>query len=233
MKRFFNYFTKFELILWACSIGVVIVSYVGFGRSIDLAFFASLIGATALIFNAKGNPLGMGMMIFFCMIYGYISYTFSYFGEMITYLGMSWPMSIMAFVSWLKNPYKNKRSQVTISSVTKKDLVVIFSVALIVTIILYFILKFFGTSNLLISTFSVTTSFIAAALTYKRSPYFALAYAVNDIVLIVMWTLATLEDIYYLSVVICFAMFLVNDSYSFINWKRMQRKQQNQKCTIL
>ncbi|MBR6533781.1 MAG: nicotinamide mononucleotide transporter, partial [Clostridia bacterium] len=169
MKRFFNYFTKFELILWACSIGVVIVSYVGFGRSIDLAFFASLIGATALIFNAKGNPLGMGMMIFFCMIYGYISYTFSYFGEMITYLGMSWPMSIMAFVSWLKNPYKNKRSQVTISSVTKKDLVVIFSVALIVTIILYFILKFFGTSNLLISTFSVTTSFIAAALTYKRS----------------------------------------------------------------
>ncbi len=227
MKRILNYFTKFEIILWACSIGVVVVSYVGFGRSIDLAFFASLIGATALIFNAKGNPLGMGLMIFFCMIYGYISYTFSYYGEMITYLGMSWPMSIMAFVSWFRNPYKNKRSQVTVSSVTKKDLVVIFSAAIIVTVILYFVLKFFGTSNLLISTFSVTTSFIAAALTFKRSPYFALAYAVNDIVLIVMWTLATFQDIYYLSVVICFAMFLVNDSYSFINWKRMQRKQQN------
>lgn len=227
MKRLLGYFTKFELLLWGFSVAVVVVSYVAFGRSIDLAFFASLIGATALIFNAKGNPLGMGLMIFFCMIYGYISYTYSYYGEMITYLGMSWPMAIMAFVSWLKNPYKNKRSQVAVSSVTKKDLAVIFAGAILVTAVLYFVLKYLGTANLLISTFSVVTSFIAAALTYKRSPYFALAYAVNDIVLIVMWTLATFQDVYYLSVVICFAMFLVNDSYSFINWKRMQRKQQN------
>ncbi|MBE6786904.1 MAG: nicotinamide mononucleotide transporter [Ruminococcaceae bacterium] len=225
MKKLFSYFTKFELILWICSVAVVIVSYVGFSRTIDLAFFASLIGATSLILNAKGNPLGMGLMIFFCMIYGYISYTFSYYGEMITYLGMSWPMAIMAFVSWIRNPYKNKRSQVTISHVTKKDLAVIFICAVAVTVVLYFVLKFFGTANLLISTFSVLTSFIAAALTFKRSPYFALAYAINDIVLIVMWILATLKDTYYLSVVICFAMFLVNDSYSFINWKRMQRKQ--------
>ena len=225
MKRLLGYFTKFELILWSCSIGVVIISYVGFGRSIDLAFFASLIGATSLILNAKGNPLGMGLMIFFCMIYGYISYTYSYYGEMITYLGMSWPISIMAFVSWLRNPYKNKRSQVTVSSVTKKDIVIIFSLAIVVTIVLYFVLKYFNTTNLLISTFSVTTSFVAAMLTYKRSPYFALAYAVNDIVLIAMWIMATFSDIYYLSVVICFVMFLVNDSYSFINWKRMQKKQ--------
>jgi len=225
MKKLFSYFTKFELILWICSVAVVIVSYVGFSRTIDLAFFASLIGATSLILNAKGNPLGMGLMIFFCMIYGYISYTFSYYGEMITDLGMSWPMAIMAFVSWIRNPYKNKRSQVTISHVTKKDLAVIFICAVAVTVVLYFVLKFFGTANLLISTFSVLTSFIAAALTFKRSPYFALAYAINDIVLIVMWILATLKDTYYLSVVICFAMFLVNDSYSFINWKRMQRKQ--------
>ncbi len=225
MKRLLNYFTRFELGLWASSIAVVVISYVGFGRSIDLAFFASLIGATALIFNAKGNPLGMGLMIFFCMIYGYISYTFAYYGEMITYLGMSWPMCILAFASWLRNPYKNKRSQVSISKVTRKDIVLIFSLAVVVTIVLYFVLKYFNTANLEISTFSVTTSFIAAMLTYKRSPYFALAYAVNDIVLIVMWIMATFSDIYYLSVVICFAMFLVNDSYSFINWKRMQKKQ--------
>ena len=227
MKRLFNYFTKFELILWGCSIAVVVISYVGFSRPIDLAFFASLIGATSLILNAKGNPLGMGLMIFFCMIYGYISYTYSYYGEMITYLGMSWPLSILAFVSWFRNPYKNKRSQVTVSSVTKKDIALIFALAVFVTIALYFVLKYFNTANLEISTFSVTTSFIAAMLTYKRSAYFALAYAVNDIVLIVMWTMAALSDIYYLSVVICFVMFLVNDSYSFINWKRMQKKQKN------
>lgn len=225
MKRLLNYFTKFELILWLSSIAMVVISYVGFGRSIDLAFFASIIGATSLIFNAKGNPIGPALMMVFCVIYGYISYTFSYYGEMITYLGMSWPMAVLSVLSWLKNPYKGKKSQVTINNIGKIEIFFVFIGAAVVTVLLYFLLKYFNTNNLLISTFSVTTSFIAAYFTMRRSPYFALAYAVNDIVLIVMWIMATFSDIYYLSVVICFVMFLANDSYSFINWRRMQKKQ--------
>lgn len=225
MKRLLNYFTKFELILWLSSIAMVVISYVGFGRSIDLAFFASIIGATSLIFNAKGNPIGPALMMVFCVIYGYISYTFSYYGEMITYLGMSWPMAVLSVLSWLKNPYKGKKSQVTINNIGKIEIFFVFIGAVFVTVLLYFLLKYFNTNNLLISTFSVTTSFIAAYFTMRRSPYFALAYAVNDIVLIVMWIMATFSDIYYLSVVICFVMFLANDSYSFINWRRMQKKQ--------
>ena len=54
---------------------------------------------------------------------------------------------------------------------------------------------------------------------------FTLAYAANDIVLIVLWILASLSDLSYLSVVICFLMFLVNDLYGFVNWKRMQKRQ--------
>ncbi len=225
MKKILNYFTKFEIILWACSVGVVIFSYVGFGRQIDLAFFATLIGVTSLIFNAKGNPIGPALMMVFCMIYGYISYTFAYYGEMITYLGMSWPMAALSVVSWLKNPYKNKKSQVTINSIGKKEILFVILCSIPVTFLLYFLLKFFDTNNLALSTFSVTTSFLAAYFTFRRSPYFALAYVVNDLVLIALWILATFEDFSYLSVVICFVMFLVNDSYSFINWKRMQRKQ--------
>jgi nicotinamide riboside transporter PnuC len=71
----------------------------------------------------------------------------------------------------------------------------------------------------------VTTSFIAVYLTFRRSPYFALAYAANDVVLIVMWTMAAAEDMRYLSVVICFLMFLVNDLYGFASWKRMEKRQ--------
>lgn len=225
MKKLFNYFTKFELALWTSSVFVVIFSYVGFGREIDLAFFATLIGVTSLIFNAKGNPIGPALMLVFCMIYGYISYTFSYYGEMITYLGMSWPMAALSVVSWLRNPYKNKRSEVTINSIGKTEILVLFLSSIVVTFILYFLLKYFGTNNLELSTFSVTTSFIAAYFTLRRSPYFALAYVVNDLVLIALWILATLKDFSYLSVVICFVMFLANDTYSFINWKRMQRRQ--------
>ena len=46
----------------------------------------------------------------------------------------------------------------------------------------YFILKFFNTANIVPSTISVKKSFLAVYLTFRRSPYFSLAYAANDIV---------------------------------------------------
>ena len=95
-----------------------------------------------------------------------------------------------------------------------------------VTVVFYFILKYFNTANLIPSTFSVSTSFLAAYLTFRRSPYFALAYASNDIVLIILWVLASLNDISYISVVICFAVFLVNDLYGFISWLKMMKRQE-------
>ena len=198
-----------------------------FDRSNYLTLCASLIGVTSLIFCAKGNPFGQVLMIIFSIIYGIISYSFSYYGEMITYIGMTLPMCVFALVSWLKNPYKDNKSEVAVAKLKKKDIPLIIISALAVTIAFYFILKHFNTANLLPSTFSVTTSFIAAFLTYKRSPFFALAYATNDIVLIILWVLATKEDISYISVIICFVVFLFNDLYGFSNWLRMQKRQQN------
>lgn len=106
-----------------------------------------------------------------------------------------------------------------------KEIIFMVLLTLIVTVVFYFILKYFNTANLIPSTLSVTTSFLAVYLTFRRSPYFALAYALNDIVLIVLWVLASLTDSSYISVVICFIVFLVNDLYGFINWKRMEKIQ--------
>ena len=227
IKGLINYFSKFEIVLWSFSVLSIIISFIVFDRSNYLTLVASLIGVTSLIFCAKGNPVGQVLMIIFSIIYGIISCSFSYYGEMITYLGMTLPMCVFALVSWLKNPYKDNKSEVAVAKLKKKDIPLIIISALAVSIAFYFILKHFNTANLLPSTFSVTTSFIAAFLTYKRSPFFALAYATNDIVLIVLWVLATKEDISYISVIICFVVFLFNDLYGFSNWLRMQKRQQS------
>lgn len=96
----------------------------------------------------------------------------------------------------------------------------------LITTAFYFILRALGTNNLIISTFSVATSFIAAYLTFRRSPFFALVYSLNDLVLIVLWALATSVDITYISVVICFIAFFANDTYCFISWQKLKRSQQ-------
>ena len=227
MKKLFNYFTTTEKILWCVSVTLILISFMIFDRENYLTLFASLIGVTSLLFCAKGNPIGQVLMVIFSIVYGIISYSFAYYGEMITYLGMSGPMAAFALVAWLKNPYNGKKTQVKVNKISKIEIAFMLIISVFVTILFYFILKYFGTANLIPSTISITTSFIAVYLTFRRSPYFALVYAINDLVLIVLWILATLTDINYVSVLICFIVFFVNDIYGFISWLKMEKLQKN------
>jgi len=226
MSKYKNYFSASEILLWCTSAAMILISFMIFDRHNYMTLGASFLGITSLIFNAKGNPFGLVLMIIFSILYGIISYSFAYYGEMITYLGMTMPMSMIALVSWLRNPYKGNRAEVKINTLCKKEgLILLISTAL-VTLLFYYILKYFETTNLVISTFSVTTSFIAVYLTFRRSPYFALAYAANDLVLIVLWILACIEEIRYISVTVCFAAFFANDIYGYLSWQKMKKRQE-------
>ena len=225
MKKLLNYFSKLEILLWILSTTLITTSFLIFDRCNYLTLVASVIGITSLIFNAKGNPIGQALMVAFSISYGLISYSFAYYGEMITYLGMTMPMAILALISWLKNPYNGNKSQVKINSVSKAELFFMWILTVATTLIFYFILKYFNTANIIPSTVSVATSFIAVYLTFRRSPFFALAYAANDIVLIILWVLASFKDRSYISVTVCFTAFLVNDIYGFLNWLKMKKHQ--------
>ncbi len=224
-KSIIKYFSIGEIALWTCSVVLIVASFCVFDKENYLTLVASLIGVTSLIFNAKGNPIGQVLMIVFSLIYGYISFVFAYYGEMITYVFMTMPMAIVALVSWLKNPYKGNKKEVKVNRLKRKERIIMWIIAAAVTVGFYFILKAFDTKNILPSTISVTTSFVAVYLTFRRSPFFALGYAANDIVLIILWTLATIENLSYLSVVVCFVAFFANDIYGFINWRRMEKRQ--------
>lgn len=225
MKKLVSYFSKLELALWILSVLFITLSFWIFDRESYLTLSASLIGVTSILFNAKGNPIGQALMIAFSLLYGVISYTFSYYGEMLTYLGMTMPMAIFSLISWLRNPYKGNRAEVKVNTIGKAEQVRMWLLTVIVTAVFYFILDAFNTANLIPSTISVTTSFLAVYLTFRRSAAFALAYAANDVVLTVLWVLASLTDMRYISVAGCFVAFLAHDIYGYINWQRMKKRQ--------
>lgn len=226
IKHLFQYFSKVELIIWGASLLLIIVSFCLFDRSNYMTLIASLIGSTSLIFAAKGNPIGQLLVVVFSILYGIISYNCSYYGEMITYLCMTLPMAVFSLISWLRHPYNGNKSEVKVNSIPKKEWPWIFLITTIVTIVFFFILRYFQTAHLWVSTVSVFTSFIAVYLTFRRSPYYALAYAANDIVLLVLWSLASIENIRYISVLVCFIAFLINDIYGFISWRKMKKRQE-------
>lgn len=196
-----------------------------FDRGNYLTLLASIIGVTSLVFSAKGNPFGQLLMVCFSLLYGIISFSFAYYGEMITYLGMTMPMAVFALISWLRNPYKVNKAEVKVNAISKKETIFMWIGAVAITALFYFVLEHFHTANIIPSTLSVTTSFVAVYLTFRRSPLFALAYATNDIVLIILWIMASVRDIRYISVVVCFIAFLINDIYGYISWQKMKIRQ--------
>lgn len=219
-------FPKTEFFIWFSSVILIIVSFMFVSEKDYLTLIASLIGATALIYVAKGEPLGQILTVVFSVFYSVISFKFRYYGEMITYLGMTAPIAFLSTVSWLKNPYKKGKAEVKISKLSRNKIVLMIALTVLVTIGFYFILKYFNTANLFMSTVSIATSFSASYLMLFRNPFYAVAYAANDVVLIILWILAVLDNIQYLPMIVCFVIFFINDLFGFVSWQKRKKQQE-------
>ena len=223
MKSLSLRFTKKEMLLWISSMLIVGCANAAAPEFDLLILTAALVGVSSLILAAKGNVMAQILMIVFSILYGVISYRFRYWGEMITYLGMTLPMAVWSAVVWFRNPSEDA-GVVKIGTMNKCKWIILSVLAIAVTGLFYCILAYFDTPNIMISTLSITTSFYAASLTILRSSYFAVFYAMNDLVLIVLWILAAIEDPVYFPVIINFSIFFVNDIYGFVSWRRRERK---------
>ncbi len=223
IKRSLLSLTVFEKILWAVSTAVLILSFFLGDRSDFTVLAATLVGATALIFTAKGNVLGQMLIIVFAVLYAIVSFKQAYYGEVITYLFMSGGIACFSTVQWIRHPYSE--GTVRVGHPSKLTFVLLAVLTAAVTFAFYFLLRALGTSSLIFSTVSVATSFAASSLTLLRSPYYAAAYALNDIVLIVLWSIAAASDPSAIPMIICFVTFLANDIYGFTNWLRMEKLQ--------
>ena len=200
--------TRREWCLWLASLAVVLIANQITPELDPLTMTAALVGVTSLVFAAKGNVWSQVLMIVFSILYGVISFRFHYWGEMITYLGMTLPMAV-----W---------STVAIQTLARSHLAALAASTVAVAAVFYYILKLLDTPNLFFSTVSIITSFLAAALTMLRSSYYAVGYAANDVVLIVLWVMASMENPAYIPVAVNFAIFLLNDLYGFVSWKKRE-----------
>ena len=221
--RSFKSLTRCERCIWFGSLTLITVSALAVGRTDPLTVIASLLGATALIFVGAGDALGQLLTIFFSLLYAIISFKLRYYGEMITYMGMTAPAAFCAMVTWLRHPYAE--CEVKVAPMTRKRWFWLFASSIAATAFFGVLLARWGTANLFFSVISVTTSWLASILTIFRSPFYAAAYSANDVILIILWVLASMQDTGYIPMVICFVVFLVNDMYGLINWSIMERHQ--------
>ena len=227
MNRILKYFTPFEWTLWLGGMAAILVGFFVGQDANYLSLFSSMFGVTLIIFNAKGNVWGQVFAIIFSILYGILSYTKAYYGEMIIYFALMIPIHIASIIIWLRNPNKNaEHLEVKINSLSALEYSIAGICAVGLTVAFYFLLDVLGTDNLIVSTISLVTSLAAAYLMLRRCEYFSICFVLNDVILIVLWSLKLSTDgISVLPSVLCFCLFLINDVYCFISWRKLKYKQ--------
>lgn len=224
IKAVLTYFNLFEWALLIVSLGVSIFCFFYFHSTQYLYLIGSIVGFFAILLAAKGSPAGPFLMFVFSIFYGFVSFTYKYYGEMIVYLCVTAVIAFISFIAWLRHPSKEK-GVVKTRILDWKEVLMVLSLAASISAVLFFWLKALNTANLILSIFSVFTSLSAIIFEYRRSKLFSILYMINDIILIVMWSMAAKENSEYYSLVVCFAAFFINDIYALISWILLEKRQ--------
>ena len=131
----------YEALIWISSVILILISFLISGAGSNLTMIASLIGVTALIFVAKGDVLGQILTVIFSVFYGIVSWEFHYWGEMITYLGMTAPIAAGAVITWMKNPFQ--KGEVRVKPTTPGLWLKLLALSTVVTFAFFILLKSF------------------------------------------------------------------------------------------
>ena len=228
MKKIFKDWNLFEILFLFISLIIISICFIlGTDKNI-LSLTTSLLGIITVLCTAKGLVVAPVINIIYNVIYILLSFSQQYYGEVIIYLFLMMPINIMTIISWLKNKSKENKSIVNINKVKNKEYLYLAIGTIFVTTCFYFLLAALNTNELIISTISFIPSIVASYLLLRRSSNYAVVYIINDIILIILWSLTIKNNgTEFLTMVLTFFIFFINDIYGFINWKRIEKKQKN------
>lgn len=131
---------------------------------------------------------------------------------------------IIGLINWIK--HQDDTNTVIIKDITRKELIIVLISQAVLFYGYYYLLKMFNTSNVFVSTFSIVASLIATYLTARRSEYGFIGFIINDLILIVLWSIPIFTgNLAIIPVVLCPILLLINDIYGVYNWKKIKTEQ--------
>lgn len=220
--KVFKSWSAFEKTLLFGSILCVIIVAIIFKSDI-ITTICSIIGIITALLLAKGNVVGQFFGIMIVFLYSFVSFKNRYYGEVIVYIFIMLPLYIMGIIEWIKNINKETKT-VEPNNISFKEWICIFIISIILFIGLFYLLKYFNTSELFISTLSVIGSLYAVYLLARRSKFGFLFYLFDDIILFIMWVIPVLNrNLLVLPMVFNPTINFINDLYGYINWAKIEK----------
>lgn len=220
--KLFKDWSKFELILLLGGMITLIVSGI-LCNSTLLTIICSITGIMCALTQAKGKVISQFIGLILVVIYSIISYQNKYYGEVLIYIFIMLPLFISGIISWLKN-INNDTNIVKENELSKREWIILTSISIVLFIGLYYLLKYFNTKELFISTLSMVTSLFATYLVARRSKYGFLFYIGNDIILFILWGLPVIQgNLLLIPMLINPLINLINDTYGWISWNKRNK----------
>lgn len=217
-------FERYWLVVFAV-LSIVTFAFSGGGV---LGLIASITGMLSVILVAKGRISNYFFGVIQAIIYGYISYTYAIYGEVMLNLMYYLPMNIIGFFIWKKNKVDDSNSingeQVTAKRMTKKEMIVSVLVVSIAIVLYATLLSSINGSVIGVDSATTILSVYAMILMVKRYAEQWIIWIIVNALSIIMWLIAISYqggDDY--SMVIMWSAFLVNSIYGYINWMRISK----------
>lgn len=225
MKKIFKDWNLFEICFLSISLLTIFFCFIFSSDKSIITLIASLLGVITVLCGAKGLIIAPFINIIYNLIYIFLSFSQKFYGEVIIYVFFMIPLHVITIISWLKNRSKENKNIVSVNKISLKEYIILIIGTIGVSIIFYNILKLLNTNALLISTISLVDSFLASYLLFRRSSNYAFSYIVNDIILIILWMYTIKTTTAYIPIIVSFMIFLINDIYGLISWKKREKHQ--------
>ena len=229
VKKFFKDIKWYEYLFVGISLVVMITLSIVFHSHI-FYILSSTLGVVGVLFLTKVNVVGIFVGIVQIVFYSIISYLNGFYGEMVNNLCVTLPLYIANLITWLKNLY-SKNGQVKInSSISWKEVVAAIGVVAILSVGMFFVLDYFNTTMVFVSTLSFTFNTLAIYFLARRSSLNFVFYIFNNIANFTMWgtLIITTHDLSMLITLINVVVYFLLNCYGLFNWFMTRKKQENE-----
>lgn len=226
-NKWFKNWTVFEKVFLFLGTAAAVAAFIVFkGTWTDLGYTLLYLWTALLLAKGKYACYIIGVISTF--FYAFVSYSNAYYGETIIAMCCTLPLMVIGLVNWIKNQDNTKT--VIVKEIAKKELVLLLLSQAVMAIGYYFLLKAFNTNNLIVSTLSIVASLVATYLTARRSEHGFIGFIINDIILIVLWSIPVVKgDTTLVPVLLCPILLLINDIYGSYNWGKIKKRQKKLK----
>lgn len=184
-----------------------------------IALISAFCGITYTILAGKGVPVCYPIGATGSALYGYLSFASQIWGNLILYICYYIPMQIIGFFQWNKN-LKTDKYEIVKVKLPLKERILLFSRAIIVSVIVILILSCFGDKNPVIDGVTTVFSILGMYLTVKRVIDQWIVWIVVNGLSFIMWLDIALKGEKVYSTVFMWGVYFILAIYFYITWRK-------------